>query len=107
MLVGAKPATSITLYLMTQRDKFIDPIFDATVPLVVRYAALVWERGATMSRLQLAWRKLDLTFGFSPSWAMARGPLASTWLSLLRIGWTMVMAYKCRRRKVSRLSPAA
>ena len=38
-MCGAEPKASLTLYLATQRDDRFDPIFEASVPIVVRLAS--------------------------------------------------------------------
>ena len=41
-MVGARPGASITLYLSTEPDPYYDPIYDATLPIVVKYASMIW-----------------------------------------------------------------
>ena len=89
MLVGAKPMRCLTLYLATQPSIRYDPLFDSTSLIVGRYASWLWDERVRPSLLFRAWSKIRDRFLSKPSWAGARGPIASTWLSLLRVGWTM------------------
>ncbi|CAK0881610.1 unnamed protein product, partial [Prorocentrum cordatum] len=65
-----------------------DPIYHATLDLVLNYAAWIWDGRASPSRLQRAWTALHER-GVPISWANAKGPLAATWLTLRRLAWGM------------------
>ena len=89
MLVGAKPMRCLTLYLATQPSVRYDPLFDSTSLIVGRYASWIRDERVRPSRLFRAWSQIKERFLSKPTWAGARGPIESTWLSLLRVGWTM------------------
>ena len=84
------PHVGVTAYLITHRDDHYDPIYGATLDLVMRYAGWVWDGRTSPSRLRRAWDALQLRHGESLTWQHARGPLASTILTLRRIGWDLV-----------------
>eukprot|EP00959_Pyramimonas_sp_CCMP1952_P085872 1796304-Pyramimonas_sp.AAC.1 len=58
--------------------------------LVCRYSAWIWEQRVSPSRLRRAWEVVRDRVHCRPSWAGARGPIASTLLTLMRIGWGML-----------------
>ena len=88
-MVGAKPKSCLTTYLCTQKDDRFDPVFDASVPLVVRFATCVWEARVVPSRLARAWLAIKDRIQHTAAWKYARGPISSVWSTLLRIGWSM------------------
>eukprot|EP00959_Pyramimonas_sp_CCMP1952_P276248 5774495-Pyramimonas_sp.AAC.1 len=52
-LVGArKGLASLTVYTCTQKDRMYDPTFDATCPLLARYAAWLWDGRTSASQLR-------------------------------------------------------
>ncbi|CAK0865551.1 unnamed protein product [Prorocentrum cordatum] len=71
--LAARGPSNVTVFLATQRAKEFDPIYAATCDLVCRYASWVWEQRTSLA----------------PCWTQARGPIASTILTLWRIGWFM------------------
>eukprot|EP00974_Lingulodinium_polyedra_P124401 11190501-Lingulodinium_polyedra.AAC.1 len=76
--------------MMLQVDKFYDPIFSATVPLVMAYASRVWEHSLDFGNLARAWRQLSVRAeAGSLNWGTVEGPLGALWLSLRRVGWSM------------------
>eukprot|EP00959_Pyramimonas_sp_CCMP1952_P055222 1154493-Pyramimonas_sp.AAC.1 len=89
-MAGTKPKTCLTLYLSTQPDDNFDLVFDCTVPIVVRYAAFLWDGRIAPSRLCRARCKIKKRFDNRASRAGARGPISAVWLSLPRVGWGMV-----------------
>ena len=88
-MAGAKPKSSVTCYLATQADDRFDTVFDATVPLLFRYASNIWEGLVVPSRLYRAWSSIKARIDKRASWTSTRGPIATVWVSLLRVGWTM------------------
>ena len=50
MLAGYKAPGSLTMTLATQADAKYDPIVEATVTLVQRYAAWIWEGRTSHAR---------------------------------------------------------
>eukprot|EP00959_Pyramimonas_sp_CCMP1952_P431977 9046538-Pyramimonas_sp.AAC.1 len=57
-LVGAKRAGALTSWLATQRDRFVDPVYEATIPLLIKYASVIWDGLFPLSTLQHAWRSI-------------------------------------------------
>ena len=104
MLLGARPGASITLYLATQPDPFYDPIFDATLPIVIKYANMIWMARDRPGMMERAWRELDKQLNGKPSWAGSRGPMSATWLSLARVGWRMTSCHAIVTDKGQHLS---
>ena len=96
MVVGARPASSLTLPLLLGWRGNIDPMGVVTTSVVAKYAAYIWENNMPLARLQRAWMKAKEQLGDSPSWSRARGPMVATWLSLLRVGWDMMHAHTLR-----------
>ncbi|CAK0910291.1 unnamed protein product [Prorocentrum cordatum] len=89
-LAGARPGPSgATIYLATQRSARFDPVYAATMALMVRYSSWVWEQRASLGRRQRAWASIMQRLVEKPTWGLARGPIASTTLALWRIGWYM------------------
>ncbi|CAK0797341.1 unnamed protein product, partial [Prorocentrum cordatum] len=78
-----------TIYLATLRSARFDPVYEATVALVVRYSSWIWEQRTLLGRLQRAWASITLRLVEKPTWGMARGLVASTTLALWGIGWFM------------------
>eukprot|EP00959_Pyramimonas_sp_CCMP1952_P341921 7162492-Pyramimonas_sp.AAC.1 len=72
---------------MTHWAEQYDPIFGATVDLVMRYAGWVRDARISLGRLCRAWQAPQ---HLGPArWDQARGPLGATLLTLRRIGWDM------------------
>ena len=46
-----------------------------------------------MSRAQRAWNVLRETISQHQTWQQVRGLMSAVWVSLLRIGWTMITAH--------------
>ena len=42
-LVGAKRSGALTSWLATQRDRCFDPAYEATIPLLIRHASVIWD----------------------------------------------------------------
>ena len=94
---GAKPGWGTAAVMLLQVRGDFDPIFAATVPLVLRLATWVWEGKGSLAQLQASWVQLEKCAGQGGlTWATAKGPLAATWLSLVRIGWGMASAWVLR-----------
>ena len=91
--MGAKKASSLTAYLAMQSDVQYDPVYDCTVPAIQEHAAWIWEARGSLGRLQRAWMQMRPKMDANSTWAIARGPMASVWLTLLRIGWDMHSAH--------------
>ena len=64
MLLGARPGASITLYLATQPDPFYDPIFDATLPIVIKYASMIWMARDRLGMMERAWMGVEQAVGW-------------------------------------------
>ncbi|CAK0903414.1 unnamed protein product, partial [Prorocentrum cordatum] len=89
-LAGARPGPSgAAISLASQRSARFDPVYEATVALVVRYSSWVWEQRTSLGRLQRAWASITQRLVEKPTWGLARGPSASTTLALWRVGWHM------------------
>ncbi|CAK0897269.1 unnamed protein product, partial [Prorocentrum cordatum] len=71
---GVAGPSGATIYLATQRGARFDPVYEATAALVVRYS----------SRASITQRLVE-----KPTRGPAGGPIASTTLTLWRIGWHM------------------
>ena len=69
---------------------FYDPLFDATAPLVQRYAAVIWDSKFSLGRLQKAWMAVSARLQGRPTWRSCRGPIRAVALSLQRVGWTIL-----------------
>ena len=76
MMVGAKPAASLTLALLMAPSPNYDPMYEATIPIVTKYADWLWQGGVQMGRLQRAWQDIGKGMDVWPSWAHDRGPVA-------------------------------
>ncbi|CAK0843992.1 unnamed protein product, partial [Prorocentrum cordatum] len=83
-LVGARPGPAgSTVDMATQRCATYDPICEATVALVVRFASWIWDQRATLGRLQRAWA--------TTTWRQIMGhfvelqPAWQLWLRVLRL----------------------
>ncbi|CAK0909210.1 unnamed protein product, partial [Prorocentrum cordatum] len=83
-----KRHVGVTAYLLTHPSEEYDPVYHATLDLVLNYAAWVWDGRTSPSRLQRAWTALHER-AVPISWADAKGPLAATWLTLKRLAWDM------------------
>ena len=80
---GAKPGCGTAAVMLLQRRVDYDPIFAATVPLVCRLAAWVWEGKGSLAQLQAAWKQLGAIAaqgGLTPwappgyPWSVRAGP---------------------------------
>ncbi|CAK0840907.1 unnamed protein product [Prorocentrum cordatum] len=96
VLAGWSTGGGVTTYLASQANARYDPIFEASVPLVLRYAAWLWDNRVPPARLQRAWLALEADMLERPSWFLAKGPIAATWLSLRLLGWDMVSSTQIR-----------
>eukprot|EP00959_Pyramimonas_sp_CCMP1952_P336284 7041686-Pyramimonas_sp.AAC.1 len=72
-----KHHAGVTASLLAPPPEEYDPIYHATLDLVLNYAAWIWDGRASPSRLQRAWTALHER-GVPISWANAKGPLAAT-----------------------------
>ena len=90
VLNGAPGASNVgvTSYLLTHRAEHYDPIYGATLDVVLRYAGWIWDGRTSLSRLWRAWTAFNQHHG-NPRWDQVRGPLGVTLLTLRRIGWDM------------------
>jgi hypothetical protein len=89
-LVGARRGlASLRIYTCTQKDRLYDPTFDATCPLVARYACWLWDGRTSPSMLRMAWSTIRDKLGAQGTWRQCFGPISAVFLSLRRIGWNM------------------
>jgi len=95
-------AKSRTLALMLMPNKYVDPIYAASVEPVVMLVRALWEQWLPRNVLSdcLAWNIANVR-----SWSQARGPLAAALLSLRRIGWEMLSPSLWRTRKGTCFDP--
>ncbi|CAK0805455.1 unnamed protein product, partial [Prorocentrum cordatum] len=90
---GAKAGCGTAAVMLLQR-RVDDPIYAATIPLVMRLTSRIWEGRGSPASLNASRRKLaEAVRAGTLSWATAHGPLGATWLALGRIGWTMTAAW--------------
>ena len=87
---GGSSAAGVTAYLITHAAAEYDPMYAATIDVVLKYSEWVWDGRVVPSRLRQAWEVLNAKFDEATTWAQARGPIGATWLSLRRIGWRML-----------------
>ncbi|CAK0891681.1 unnamed protein product [Prorocentrum cordatum] len=91
---GAKAGCGSAAVMLLQRRVDYDPIYAATIPLVMRLASRIWEGRGSLASLNASWCKLaEAMRAGTLTWATAHGPLGATWLTLGRIGWTMTAAW--------------
>eukprot|EP00959_Pyramimonas_sp_CCMP1952_P438920 9189120-Pyramimonas_sp.AAC.1 len=70
--------------MCTHRDKFYDPVFDATVQLAHRYCCWVWGGRAKDSDMRCVWEQASKALLAAPHWFRVRAPVGSVMLSLQR-----------------------
>ena len=87
---GGSSSAGVTAYLITHPSAEYDPMYAASMDVVMKYAEWVWDGRVSASRLRRAWEVMAAKFDDATTWAQARGPLGATWLSLRRLGWRLV-----------------
>ena len=93
-----RSSTGLTAYLISHKNDQYDPIYHATLQVVIKFSEWIWDSRIQPSRLHRAWEKLKEKFGGlqKVTWARARGPLAAAWLSLRRISWDLISSHAIR-----------
>ncbi len=62
LVVGARPASSLTSPLLMGRRGNCDPVLGATTSILLMYSGFIWERRVQLGRLQRAWLELKIDF---------------------------------------------
>ena len=82
------PSQSLSAALLLQPLR-VDPIFLATIPLLMAFATRLWDGRLQLEELSLSFeailKKDEATSGMR--WASCLGPMQAMWLTLRRIGW--------------------
>ena len=72
--------------MTTQRDHYLDPMSDVALAPVVKHSSSTLDGKLEIGPLRWAGRVLEQKWAdCKPTWQRLRGPLAATWMGLLRI----------------------